>query len=387
MCLNELDLSVFLSDQTPVPHDVVFLVEDDFDKTNNTTLMAHRLFLAAVSPVFQKSFYGTLGVAENPVRIQDSTPTAFKTLLDYIYLPESSISVLQHHNLDDVDTILTIFELLKLADMYLMEKLRKQCESALVSGVMINRDNIFDLARLASNFSCFQHASETIMDKCARYLKLEIPKNISILKEFGKEDYEVFQMLISHGDKLKLPVEEIAADEILTASGIFPLDEIPTEHLDISDLPLESTARQTGIINCLTRFSDIPRDLTCFSAYDRYCRPVTDGGEEPEEDHLVVGEVFKKYMLKNNEPFLFYCNIPPYTKRMFGGSPDSTGFLDIQWADIVYILVLRGSVSCVIASNLVRMTEGDILRFDTLNTSGIWNLSPRSSEIIVVAHE
>ena len=42
MCLNELDLSVFLSDQTPVPHDVIFLVEDDFDKTNNTTLMAHR---------------------------------------------------------------------------------------------------------------------------------------------------------------------------------------------------------------------------------------------------------------------------------------------------------------------------------------------------------
>jgi hypothetical protein len=42
MCHNELDLSVFLSDKTPVPHDVIFLVEDDFDKTNNTTLMAHR---------------------------------------------------------------------------------------------------------------------------------------------------------------------------------------------------------------------------------------------------------------------------------------------------------------------------------------------------------
>ena len=35
------------------------------------------------------------------------------------------------------------------------------------------------------------------------------------------------------------------------------------------------------------------------------------------------------------------------TRRMFGGSPDSTGFLDIQWADIVYILVLRGSVRWV----------------------------------------
>ena len=63
-------------------------------------------------------------------------------------------------------------------------------------------------------------------------------------------------MLISHGDKLELPVEEIAADEILTASGIFPLDEIPTEHLDIPDLLLESTARQT--VRNTTRARIIP---------------------------------------------------------------------------------------------------------------------------------
>ena len=29
---------------------------------------------------------------------------------------------------------------------------------------------------------------------------------------------------------------------------------------------------------------------------------------------LFVGEVFEKYMLKSNEPFLFYCSIPPYTR-------------------------------------------------------------------------
>ena len=52
-------------------------------------------------------------------------------------------------------------------------------------------------------------------------------------------------MLISHGDTLNLPVEDINADEILTASGIFPLDEIPTEHLNLTELSLESTARQT----------------------------------------------------------------------------------------------------------------------------------------------
>ena len=52
-------------------------------------------------------------------------------------------------------------------------------------------------------------------------------------------------MLVDHGDKLQLPAEEVAADDLLTASGIFPLDEIPPEHLNMPDLPLESTARQT----------------------------------------------------------------------------------------------------------------------------------------------
>ena len=77
---------------------------------------------------------------------------------------------------------------------------------------------------------------------------------------------------------------------------------------------------------------------------------------------------------------LSICNY----RRMFGGSPQTAGFLDIQWADIVFILVLRGSIrwvviviiivghhrsilaysSCVVANNLVRMDVGDILRYN-----------------------
>ena len=37
---------------------------------------------------------------------------------------------------------------------------------------------------------------------------------------------------------------------------------------------------------------------------------------------------------------------------MFGGSPQTAGFLDIQWADIVFILVLRGSIRWV-ASRII----------------------------------
>ena len=39
--------------------------------------------------------------------------------------------------------------------------------------------------------------------------------------------------------------------------------------------------------------------------------------EEEEPDSLVIGEIFKKYMLNNREPFLFFASIPPYTKWEF----------------------------------------------------------------------
>ena len=40
MCLNELDLSQFLSESSPVPHDVNFQVFDDF--SSSETFKAHR---------------------------------------------------------------------------------------------------------------------------------------------------------------------------------------------------------------------------------------------------------------------------------------------------------------------------------------------------------
>ena len=77
---------------------------------------------------------------------------------------------------------------------YMMDKLYSQCERALVSGVMVSCSNIFDLARIAMNFSCFSHSADSIMEKCARFLKTEISRNFRILKEFDKEDYDIFQV-------------------------------------------------------------------------------------------------------------------------------------------------------------------------------------------------
>ena len=103
-------------------------------------------------------------------------------------------------------------------------------------------------------------------------------------------------------------------------------EELPADQLGLADLPSQSTARQTvsqnisqnigrprqcvmqGVLSCLTRMSDYIKDLTCFSSYDLYSK----AGHL--EERLVVSEIFQKYLLRNNEPFLFYCRIPAYTK-------------------------------------------------------------------------
>ena len=112
---------------------------------------------------------------------------------------------------------------------------------------------------------------------------------------------------------------------------------------------------------------------------------------------------------------------------MFGGSPQTAGFLDIQWADIVFILVLRGSIRSVDpviirykTNYIVQSSYNPVLsspttlsgwmwetysgiilylyktryykviifrRFDTMNSSGLWNQTPQSCEVIVIAHE
>ena len=77
----------------------------------------------------------------------------------------------------------------------MMDKLRTLCESALVAGVLVNRENIFKLARLALEYSCFSKPADNLLGKCAKFLKREISRDFGILKRFGREDYDIFQVL------------------------------------------------------------------------------------------------------------------------------------------------------------------------------------------------
>ena len=94
----------------------------------------------------------------------------------------------------------------------MMEKLMSQCEAALMSGVLVTKENIFQvvnsnsnpifvtwniisqLAKISLEYSCYSRPAETILAKCARFLKMEISRNFGVLKLLGKDDYEIFQV-------------------------------------------------------------------------------------------------------------------------------------------------------------------------------------------------
>jgi len=235
--------------------------------------------------------------------------------------------------------------------------------------------------------------------------------SFGILAKFQKDDFELFQALVELGDEADNKVdgggevsteepggsrppastehqdqaEEVAVPEEDMDWGwaaIYPLEESTCgEDASQELLGHESTARQKGIISCRTRMSATVKELTCFSAYDSYSHIGKSG------INVTVGEVFEKYMLKNSEPFLFYCSVPPYSRQLFAGTDHSSGFLNIEWADFVHIILLKGSLSCIVGQNMVRMDIGDVLRFDTVNISGVWNPYVRQAELMIVAHE
>ena len=59
---------------------------------------------------------------------------------------------------------------------------------------------------------------------------------------------------------------------------------------------------------------------------------------------------------------------------MFGSSPETAGFLDIQWADIVFILVLRGHVRYIIINNITLLHDCILTVWEMIlnSNSGGW---------------
>ncbi|KAI3734901.1 hypothetical protein L6452_14381 [Arctium lappa] len=134
--------------ETETGCDIVFRVRDE-------TFKAHKLILAARSPVFRAQFFGLVG---NPnmdeVELKDIEPSIFKAMLLFIYsdkLPDSqeitdSMSMCTSTNV--------IQHLLAAADRFGLDRLKQLCEAKLCEEV--NADTVATTLSLADQHRCSQ---------------------------------------------------------------------------------------------------------------------------------------------------------------------------------------------------------------------------------------
>ena len=83
MALGKVDWSEFIAQYSEVSPDVTFLLRGEDGECSK--IGAHKLLLAAVSPVFKRMFYGPMKVTKEEVEVKDASPDAFQFMIDYIH--------------------------------------------------------------------------------------------------------------------------------------------------------------------------------------------------------------------------------------------------------------------------------------------------------------
>ena len=128
MTLRNVGWVKFLSNDTDLPHDVTFKF---YEKKKNTDeefrfvgdIRAHKFLLSSCSEVFKESFFNSSN-RHNEVTIEDSSLSAFKIMIDFIYG--------RFPKLRGRENICEIFEIENLADQYRIAGLKEEYRASML---------------------------------------------------------------------------------------------------------------------------------------------------------------------------------------------------------------------------------------------------------------
>ena len=153
MALGKVDWSEFISQHSEVDPDVTFLLRGEDGECSK--IGAHKLLLAAVSPVFKRMFYGPMKVTKEEVELKDASPDAFRFMIDYIYrIPAPTIKSLN-----------SSFEINALGDRYDVLDLKAQILNWIKS-FKITQENFSDAATVAQSFKLLGDPSTEVAMHC-----------------------------------------------------------------------------------------------------------------------------------------------------------------------------------------------------------------------------
>ncbi|KAJ4728511.1 BTB/POZ and MATH domain-containing protein [Melia azedarach] len=185
-------------------------------EVNGETFSAHKLVLAARSPVFRAQLYGPMKDENTQcIKVEDIQPSVFKALLHFIYsnaLPD--MKEFTGMNSKRASTFMSQ-HLLAAADRYGLERLRLLCESNLCKDVAIN--TVATTLALAEQHHCFQlkavclkfvstpeNLRAVMHTNGFKYLRESCPAVVTELFEYAARVSEPSVLECKHGNEVIL---------------------------------------------------------------------------------------------------------------------------------------------------------------------------------------
>jgi speckle-type POZ protein len=162
-----------------IGHDFGMLLESGKDsdvsfEVDKEVFAAHKLVLAARSPVLRAQLLGPLKDNNTCIKVEDMEAPVFKALLHYIYWDElPDLQELVGSNTTWASTLMAQ-HLLAASDRYALERLRLLCESKLCEGVAIN--TVATTLVLAEQHRCSQ-----LKAVCLKFIAL--PENLKAVMQ------------------------------------------------------------------------------------------------------------------------------------------------------------------------------------------------------------
>ena len=163
---------------------VKFIVKKSNDKFRS--FHCNKFALAAASPVFNKQFFGSLKKKledenqeekEEVINVEDVSMFAFNTFLQLLFLNEA-VDPLQ-----SVRRFRSLFEVLKIADMYCVEDVKNLVVKRIETHV-ISEDNILAAVNLTTEYGHllpFESVCESLMTRCCRSVGILWPTTQNFL--------------------------------------------------------------------------------------------------------------------------------------------------------------------------------------------------------------
>ncbi|XP_065371659.1 BTB/POZ domain-containing protein 3 isoform X1 [Calliphora vicina] len=221
--------------------DVTFVVGDDFDTVQ--TIPAHKYILATGSSVFYAMFYGGLAENKQEIKVPDVEPSAFLTLLRYLYCDEIQL---------EPDNILAT---LYAAKKYIVPHLARACVNYLEvkltaknACLLLSQSRLFEEPELMQRCWEVIDAQAEMAIKSEDFVDIDLKTFESILwrETLNCKEIHLFEAALNWAQNCcqKMPIDNTPQNMRKVLGQALHLIRIPTMSLD----EFANGVAQTGIL-------------------------------------------------------------------------------------------------------------------------------------------